>query len=148
MLENSKISQALQVLDSKRALDLDELQASYTSLERKDQQQREDYVAEYNQANAAAIAQVPLMPDLGPLASDFPMPEIYIPEVSYPLEVNPPPFTPLIGSDKPSPFMAGLPNLLQAIPAIAGGIAKANTPNYSGTTNPVSYTHLTLPTTD
>ena len=130
-LENAKIANAMHYLTREKNLSMDQINASYSSLERADNIAREDIIAQYEQQNANAIASLPLIPELGPLASEAPLPEIYIPEMSYPLEINPPPLTDVIGVQGPSPILAGLQQLTPLIGNIASTIGQNSVPSYN-----------------
>jgi hypothetical protein len=142
ILENAKIGQALGYLENEKDLSIDQINASYASLEIADNIAREDLLFNKRQADANVVASLPLIPELGPLASDAPLPEIYIPEMSYPMEINPPPLTDVIGIQPPSPFMAGLNSVAPLIGNIASTLGKNSVPTYpwnnqtySGTSN-------------
>ena len=142
ILENAKIGQALGYLENEKDLSIDQINASYASLEIADNIAREDLLFNKRQADANVVASLPLIPELGPLASDAPLPEIYIPEMSYPMEINPPPLTDVIGIQQPSPFMAGLNSVAPLIGNIASTLGQNSVPtypwnnqSYSGTSN-------------
>ena len=130
-LETVKVNQALSVLDQQKDLSMEQINESYLSLERADNLAREDIIQQKKQADANAVNSLPLMPELGPLASDFPLPEIYIPEMAYPMEIREPPLTETIGIQPPSSLQQFMPAIQQGLGQVAGLIGKSLVPQYN-----------------
>lgn len=130
-LETVKVNQALSVLDQQKDLSMEQINESYLSLERADNLAREDIIQQKKQADANAVNSLPLMPELGPLASDFPLPEIYIPEMTYPMEIREPPLTETIGIQPPSSLQQFLPGIQQGLGQVASLLGKSLVPQYN-----------------